>query len=93
MYTDRVFLRQDRIDPLPVPNCMYVHAFRLCQQRYQYQVYPHLLSSVTLKLSTGRYISSKTVVFLESGNDITTKQQIYDDAITCHKCGFRRRRD
>jgi hypothetical protein len=30
----------------------------------------------------------ETVVFLESGNDITTKQQIYDDAITCHKCGL-----
>jgi hypothetical protein len=29
------------------------------------------------------------VLFLESGNDITTKQQIHD-AITCHKCGFRR---
>jgi predicted transcriptional regulator len=34
---------------------------------------------VQLKVTTGRYFL-KTVVFLESGNDITTKLQIYDDA-------------
>ncbi len=39
------------------------------------------------------FVLHQSFAFLESGNDITTKQQIYDDAITCHKCGFRRRRD
>jgi hypothetical protein len=59
---------------------MYVQycCFRVVPATIPISVY---LSSALAKTSaeegsTGRYISSKTVVFLESGNDITTKQNI-----------------